>query len=105
MHIVGGISYDPIGSASATSGGPNDVKTVTPPQGTDAMALSVESPAIRVTFDGKKPTPRHGLKLVGPDHFFAIGKRFKFASVEHGRDATVNVLWLRARATQRGPSS
>ena len=104
MHIVGGISYDPIGQSSGTSRGPSDVKTVTPPQGADAMALSVESPAIRVTFDGKKPTPRHGLKLVGPDHFFAIGKRFKFASVEH-RDATVNVLWLRARAPERGPSS
>ena len=104
MHIAGGISYDPIGQTSATSTGPNDVKTVTPPQGTDAMALSLESPAIRVTFDGKKPTPRHGLKLVGADHFFAIGKRFKFASVESGREATVNVLWLRARAAKRGPS-
>ena len=105
MHIVGGISYDPIGQTSATSTGPTDVKTVTPPQGTDAMALSLESPAIRVTFDGKKPTPRHGLKLVGHDHFFAIGSPFKFASVEHGRGATVNVLWLRARAAKRGPSS
>jgi hypothetical protein len=102
MHIVGGIGYDPIGTASATSTGPNDVKTVSPPDGTDAMALSVESPAIRVTFDGKKPTPHHGLKLVGPDHFFTIGKSFKFASVEAGRHTTVNVLWLRARAQQRG---
>ena len=105
MHIVGGISYDPIGTSSARSTGPNDVKTVTPPEGADAMALSIESPAIRVTFDGKRPTHNHGLKLVGPDHFFAIGKRFKFASVEQGHGATVNVLWLRAGAAQRGPSS
>ena len=69
------------------------------------MALSVESPAIRVTFDGKRPSPQHGLKLVGPDHFFAIGKRLKFASVEQGRRTTVNFLWLRARAAKRGPSS
>jgi hypothetical protein len=104
MHIVGGISYDPVGTSSATSRGPNDVKTVSPPAGgADAMALSVESPAVRVTFDGKKPTHTHGLKLVGPDHFFAIGHRFKFASVEQ-RPATVNVLWLRASAAKRGPS-
>ncbi len=103
MHIAGGITYDPIGTASARSTGPNDVQTVTPPEGTDAMALSVESPAIRVTFDGKKPTPSHGLKLVGPDHFLAVGKRLKFASVEPGRHATVNFLWLKARARPRDP--
>jgi hypothetical protein len=101
MHIVGGISYDPIGQASATSSGPNDVQTVSPPTGTDAMALSLESPAIRITFDGKKPGPHHGLKLVGPDHFFAIGKRLKFASAEAGRPAIVNFLWLKARARPR----
>ena len=105
MHIVGGISYDPIGQASATSGGPNDVKTVTPPERTDAMALSVESPAIRVSFDGKNPGPKHGLRLVGPDHFFAIGKTFKFASAEQGHSATVNVIWLRARLPKHGASS
>jgi len=103
MQIAGGITYDPIGTASATSTGPNDVKTVTPPEGTDAMALSIESPAIRVTFDGKKPTPHHGLKLVGPDHFLAVGKRLKFASVEPGRQVTVNFLWLKARAKPRQP--
>jgi hypothetical protein len=68
------------------------------------MALSIESPAVRVTFDGKKPSPTHGLKLVGTDHFMAVGKRFKFAAVEH-HPTTVNVLWLRASAKQRGPSS
>jgi hypothetical protein len=105
MHIVGGITYDPVGTSTATSSGPNDVKTVSPPSGgADAMAISIESPAIRVTFDGKKPSPTHGLKLVGTDHFMAVGKRFKFAAVEHGH-TTVNVLWLRAGAQKRGPSS
>ncbi len=71
MQIAGGITYDPIGTAS--------------------------------TFDGKKPTPHHGLKLVGPDHFLAVGKRLKFASVEPGRQVTVNFLWLKARAKPRQP--
>jgi hypothetical protein len=104
MHIAGAVTYDPIGSSSRTSSGPNDVKTLTAPSGTDAVALSIESPAIRVTFDGKKPTSKHGLRLVGPDHFFAIGKSFKFASAEQGHSATVNVVWLRARLSKRAPS-
>jgi hypothetical protein len=104
MNIAGAVTYDPIGSSSKTSRGPSDVQTLTAPSGTDAMALSVESPAIRVTFDGKKPTPTHGLRLVGPDHFFAIGKSFKFASAEAGKHATVNVVWLRARLPKHGPS-
>jgi hypothetical protein len=102
MNIAGAVTYDPIGTSSATSTGPNNVKALTAPSGTDAMALSVESPAIRVTFDGKKPTPTHGLRLVGADHFFAIGKSFKFASAEQGHSATVNVVWLRARLSKHG---
>jgi hypothetical protein len=105
MNIAGAVTYDPIGSSSATSTGPNNVKSVRAPAGTDAMALSVESPAIRVTFDGKNPSPTHGLRLVGPDHFFAIGKSFKFASAEAGKRATVNVIWLRARLPKHGASS
>lgn len=105
MNIAGAVTYDPIGSASATSTGPSNVKELKAPPGTDAMALSVESPAIRVSFDAKKPLgPKHGLRLVGPDHFFAIGKSFRFASAEHG-PATVNVVWLRARLPKHGPSS
>jgi hypothetical protein len=105
MNIAGAVTYDPIGTSSATSSGPNNVKSVRAPAGTDAMALSVESPAIRVTFDGKNPGPKHGLRLVGPDHFFAIGKSFKFASAEQGHSATVNVVWLRARLPKHGASS
>jgi hypothetical protein len=105
MNIAGAVTYDPIGSSSSTSSGPGNVKTVRAPSGTDAMALSVESPAIRVSFDGKNPGPKHGLRLVGPDHFFAIGKTFKFASAEQGHSATVNVIWLRARLSKHGASS
>ena len=36
------------------------------------MAFTLESPAIRVTFDGKKPGPKHGLKLSTPEHFFPV---------------------------------
>jgi hypothetical protein len=42
---------------------------------------------------------------VGPDHFFAIGKSFKFASAEQGHSATINVIWLRARLPKHGASS
>ncbi|HXZ56238.1 MAG TPA: hypothetical protein VEG40_01485 [Gaiellaceae bacterium] len=105
MNIAGAVTYDPIGSTNRTSNGPNDVKSLTAPKGTDAMALSVESPAIRVTFDGKNPSAKHGLRLVGADHFFAIGKSFKFASAEQGHSATINVVWLRARLLPHAPSS
>ena len=102
MHIVGGIAYDPAGQTTATSGGPNDVQTVNPPSGANAVAFSLESPPIRVTFDGKKPTPRHGLKLSAPEHFLPFAKQMKFASVEQGREAIVNFLWLKMRPKPRG---
>lgn len=98
MNIAGAVTYDPISSKSATSSGPSNVKKLTAPPGTDAMALSVESPAIRITFDGTKDA----LRLVGADHFFAIGKSFKFASAEEGHPAKVTVVWLRARLPKHG---
>jgi len=98
MNIAGAVTYDPIKTSSATSSGPSNVKKLVAPPGTDAMALSVESPAIRVRFDGVKDA----LRLVGPDHFFAIGKTFHFASAEEGHSAKVTVVWLRARLTKHG---
>ena len=102
MHIAGKINYDPTTHTSATSGGPNDVQSVTPPSGADAVAFSLESPPIRVTFDGKKPTPHHGLLLRTGDHFFPFAKEMKFASVEQGRESIVNFLWLKLRPEKRG---
>jgi hypothetical protein len=98
MHIAGRAAYDPLSQTSATSTGPNDVKTVRPPASAEGMALSIESPPIRVTFDGKKPTPTHGLLLRAGDHSFPWAKPMKFASVEPGRPAVVNFLWLKLRA-------
>jgi hypothetical protein len=97
MHIAGTIAYDPGSQTSSTSNGPNDVQTVTPPSGAEGVALSIESPPIRVTFDGKKPAPHHGLLLRSGDHFFPFAKPMKFASTTPGRDAIVNFLWLKLR--------
>ena len=97
MHVAGRVDYDPSGQSSSISKGPNDVQTLAPPHGAEAMAFSLESPPIRVTFDGKKPTPSHGLKLSEKEHFFPFAKPMKFASVEAGRSAIVNVLWLKLR--------
>jgi hypothetical protein len=97
MHVAGRIDYEPSSQSSWTSTGPRDVKTVTPPRGAEAMAFSLESPPIRVTFDGKRPNPKHGIKLSAPEHFFPFAKSMKFASVEDGRSAIVNVLWLKLK--------
>jgi hypothetical protein len=102
MHIAGKINYDPTSQTSASSSGPTDVQTVSPPSGADAVAFSLESPPIRVTFDGKKPTPHHGLLLRSGDHFLPFAKQMKFASVEQGREAIVNFLWLKLRPEKRG---
>ena len=97
MHIAGIVNYDPTSQTTVTSSGPSDVKTVSPPRGADAVAFTLESPAIRITFDGKRPTPQHGLKLSTPEHFFPFARQMKFASVEQGRDAIVSFLWLRLK--------
>ncbi|HEY7018902.1 MAG TPA: hypothetical protein VH297_10590 [Gaiellaceae bacterium] len=102
MHIAGRVDYDPTQQTSSRSGGPSDIQTVAPPRGVDAVAFTVESPPIRVTFDGKRPTPTHGLLLRSGDHFFPFAKQMKFASVEQGREAIVNFLWLRLAPKQRG---
>jgi hypothetical protein len=101
MHIAGNIAYDPLSQTSSTSGGPNDVQTVNPPARSEGVALSIESPPIRVTFDGKKPTPHHGLLLRTGDHFLPFAKSMKFASVEPGRPAVVNFLWLKLRPVKK----
>ena len=67
-----------------------------------SMARRIDPETIRVTFDGKKPTPRHGLKLSAPEHFFPFAKQMKFASVEQGREAIVNFLWLKLSPKPRG---
>jgi hypothetical protein len=97
MHIAGIVNYDPTSQTTVTSSGPSDVKTVVPPRGADAVAFTLESPPIRITFDGKRPTPAHGLKLSAPEHFFPFARQMKFASVEQGRDAIVSFLWLRLK--------
>jgi len=102
MQIAGRVLLDPTSQTSATSTGPTDIKTVTPPAGSDACAFTVESPPIRVTFDGKRPTPTHGLLLRSGDHFFPFAKRMKFVSVEQGRSSIVNFLWLRERPHGHG---
>jgi hypothetical protein len=102
MHIAGRANYDPTSHTSSSSSGPNDVQTVEPPEGVNAVAFSIESPPIRVTFDGKKPTPHHGLLLRSGDHFLPFARRMKFASVEQGREAIVNFLWLRLAPERHG---
>src|SRR4051794_8166733 len=102
MHTAGGIACQPAGQTTAATGGPNDVQPATPPAGANAVAFTLESPAIRVTFDGKKPSPKHGLKLSAPEHFFPFAKQMKFASVEQGREAIVNFLWLKLSPKPRG---
>jgi hypothetical protein len=97
MHIAGIVNYDPTSQTTVTSSGPSDVKTVVPPRGADAVAFTLESPPIRITFDGKRPTPAHGLKLSAPEHFFPFARQMKFASVEQGREAIVSFLWLRLK--------
>jgi hypothetical protein len=101
MHIAGRANYDSGSQTSASSAGPNDIQTVDQPRNAEAVAFSVESPPIRMTFDGKKPTPHHGLLLRSGDHFLPFAKQMKFASVEQGREAIVNFLWLKLRADSR----
>jgi hypothetical protein len=100
MHIAGIANYDPTSQTTATSSGPSDVQTVNPPRGADAVAFTLESPPIRITFDGKRPTPNHGLKLSAPEHFFPFARQMKFASVEQGREAIVSFLWLKLKPRQ-----
>jgi hypothetical protein len=97
MHIAGIANLEPTSQTTATSSGPSDVQTVDPPQGADAVAFTLESPPIRITFDGRRPSPSHGLKLSEPEHFFPFARQIKFASVEQGRAAIVSFLWLRLK--------
>jgi hypothetical protein len=41
------------------------------------------------------------LLLRSGDHFLPFAKQMKFASVEQGREAIVNFLWLKLRADSR----
>jgi hypothetical protein len=102
MHIAFSVDYDAASQTSATSSGPNDVQTVTPPSQADGVAFTIESPPIRITFDGKKPTPHHGLLLRAGDHSLSFAREMKFASVEQGREAIVNFLWLKLKPRKRG---
>jgi hypothetical protein len=102
MHIAGRAAYDFGSQSSESSGGPRDVQTVDPPAGAEAVALTIESPPIRITFDGKNPSPTHGLLLKAGDHFFPFARQMKFASAEQGRQTVVNFLWLNMRPEPRG---
>jgi len=105
MQIYARVDYEPVSQSSATSNGPSDVKNVSPPAGSDAVAFTIESPPVRMTFDGKKPTPRHGLLLREGDHFLPFAVRMKFASAQAEKRATVNFLWLRHRPGGHGAGS
>jgi hypothetical protein len=105
MQIYARVDYEPVSQTSATSNGPNDVQTVSPPSGSDACAFTIESPPVRVTFDGKKPTPKHGLLLRHGDHFLPFAVQMKFASAYAERQAVINWLWLRHRPARHGSGS
>src|SRR6266550_1534125 len=102
MQIYARVDYQPVSQSSATSDGSRDVKNVNPPSNSDAVAFTIESPPIRITFDGKNPTPRHGLLLREGDHFLPFAVRMKFASNHQHNRATVNFLWLRHRPAGHG---
>jgi len=102
MQIYARTDYGPTTQTSSSSTGPTNVKTVNPPAGSDAVAFTIESPPVRMTFDGKNPAPNHGLLLRAGEHFFPFAAKIKFASVQPGSRATVNFLWLRRRPAKGG---
>lgn len=102
MQIYARADYEPTKQTSSSSNGPTNVKTVSPPSGSDAVAFTIESPPVRMTFDGKNPSPTHGLLLREGEHFFPFVARIKFASAQPGKQAVLNFLWLRLRPAKRG---
>jgi hypothetical protein len=81
---------------SATSTGTGDVKEVMVPlpEGTYGTVISVESAAVRVTYDGQTPAPDHGIFLPPGVHFLPFAKDILFASASE-EPAPISVVWLK----------
>lgn len=81
----------------ASSQGADDVGVLTPPEDASGCLVSVESPPVRMTFDGENPTPSHGILLRPGEHFLPLAREIRFVSMHEERRATVSVLWVRVK--------
>jgi hypothetical protein len=88
---------------SATSEGPDDVASLEAPSSSAGGLFSVETNAVRITFDGSDPTGSHGVVFDVGTHFVPLGREFRFVSNGDG-PATVSVLWVRTKL-QGAPTS
>ena len=84
---------------TATSTGSDDPGSLSPPEDAIACYFTVESPPVRVSFDGEQPSPRHGLLLQPGEHFLPIAHPIRFVSAHEERPATISILWLRPKLT------
>jgi hypothetical protein len=104
MVIMGGrAAYAFVKHDSATTGATREeVTTIGIPTEDPAVAavlISVEESAVRVTFDGGRPQPEHGLLLEPGVHFLAFAADLSFAPAREGAPATVSVAWLKERVS------
>jgi hypothetical protein len=81
---------------SATSEGPNNVASLQAPSDSAGGLFSVESNAVRMTFDGQDPSASRGVVFDVGTHFVPIGREFRFVSTGDG-PATVSILWVRIK--------
>lgn len=88
---------DPFKTEQATSTGTGDVKTLTSPQGTTAVLITVSTTPARVTFDGSTPSSGNGNVIpVGTMPLlltFRSGQPIKFVSTAAAA-STVDVTWF-----------
>jgi hypothetical protein len=80
----------------ATSNGPDDVALLEAPDDASGCHVSVETVAVRLTFDGEDPSPTHGIAVPPGMHFFPLGRDLRFIPNDGG-PATVSVLWVRVK--------
>lgn len=91
--------HQPISTATASSSGTADIKTLTPPTGAAAMLISAETTTARATFDGTDPSAGLGSHEIVKDQNpiyipLGVGCFVKFVSTAAAA-SVVQITWLR----------
>ena len=95
MAIIAGMAgYDFDEHDSATSSGEGDEQQLIAPTDRYGTIVSVESAPVRVTFDGERATPEHGILLPPGVHFLPFARDIRFASTSE-ESAAVSIVWLK----------
>jgi hypothetical protein len=103
MFMIGGFAnYSFSNHDSATSTGPGDPQQLSPPEHAAGMVFTVESPPVRVSFDGEEPNAERGLLLPQGVYGFPFAAPLGFVSTSE-EPATVSVAWLRLKVTREQP--